>query len=233
MSRSWLQRLIDDGNVLVDGQVRSRTFKVTPGQVIEVSIPPIEEDELIAEEMPLGVVYAGPSTSSRSASRPAWSVHPTPVTAPVPSSMPCSTIRRRQDGRVQRPGIVHRLDRAASGFIVIGRSDAGRLALLDHGPAVRHQGVQGGDPGRAIWTPEFAIDAPIGRDPTQRKRMAVIQSGKRANVRDRSGLRHRSRALSMSGSIPAARINPGPHGVRRLPDRRGPCLQPVPWRRRR
>ena len=90
----------------------------------------------------------------------------------------------------QRPGIVHRLDRETSGLIVVGRTDGGRLALLeqwaDRSVIKEYKAIIRGTP----EDDEFAIDAPIGRDPAQRKRMAVIQSGKSAqshvNVRERA-----------------------------------------------
>jgi 23S rRNA pseudouridine1911/1915/1917 synthase len=82
----------------------------------------------------------------------------------------------------QRPGIVHRLDRETSGLIVVGRTDAGRLALLDQwsdrSVIKEYEAIVRGVPPDE----EFAIDAPIGRDPTQRKRMAVIQGGKEART---------------------------------------------------
>ena len=190
MSRSWLQRLIDDGNVLVDGQVRSRTFKVTPGQVIEVSIPPVEPDELNAEAIPLDVVYEDADIIA--INKPAGMVvHPAP--GHRSGTLVNALLHYAPDISMagsQRPGIVHRLDRDTSGLIVVGRTDAGRLALLeqwaDRSVVKEYQAIIRGVP----EDDEFAIDAPIGRDPAQRKRMAVIQSGKSAQshvtVRERA-----------------------------------------------
>jgi 23S rRNA pseudouridine1911/1915/1917 synthase len=190
MSRSWLQRLIDDGNVLVDGQVRGRTFKVTPGQVIEVSIPPVEPDELVAEAIPLEVVYEDADIVA--INKPAGMVvHPAP--GHRSGTLVNALLHYAPDISMagsQRPGIVHRLDRDTSGLIVVGRTDAGRLALLeqwaDRSVVKEYQAIIRGVPEDA----EFAIDAPIGRDPAQRKRMTVIQSGKSAQshvtVRERA-----------------------------------------------
>ena len=93
MSRSWLQRLIEDGNVLVDGQVRSRTFKVTPGQVIEVAIPPVEPDELVPEVIPLDVVYEDADIIAINKAA-GMVVHPAPGTDPARWSMRFSITRR-------------------------------------------------------------------------------------------------------------------------------------------
>jgi 23S rRNA pseudouridine1911/1915/1917 synthase len=180
MSRSWLQRLIDDGNVLVDGQVRSRTFKVTPGQIIEVTVPPVEADELLAEEIPLDVVYEDEHIIAINKAA-GMVVHPAP--GHRSGTLVNALLHYAPDISMagsQRPGIVHRLDRDTSGLIVIGRTDAGRLALLEHWAertvVKAYEAIVRGVPADQ----EFAIDAPIGRDPTQRKRMAVIQSGKDA-----------------------------------------------------
>jgi 23S rRNA pseudouridine1911/1915/1917 synthase len=182
MSRSWLQRLIDDGNVLVDGQVRSRTFKVTPGQIIEIAIPPVEEDELVAEEIALDVIYEDEHIIA--INKPAGMVvHPAP--GHRTGTLVNALLHYAPDVSMagsQRPGIVHRLDRDTSGLIVIGRTDAGRLALLEQWAertvTKDYEAIIRGVPPEQ----EFAIDAPIGRDPTQRKRMAVIQSGKDAQT---------------------------------------------------
>jgi 23S rRNA pseudouridine1911/1915/1917 synthase len=180
MSRSRLQRLIDDGNVLVDGQVRSRTFKVTPGQIIEVTVPPVEADELLAEEIPLDVVYEDEHIIAINKAA-GMVVHPAP--GHRSGTLVNALLHYAPDISMagsQRPGIVHRLDRDTSGLIVIGRTDAGRLALLEQWAertvVKAYEAIVRGVPADQ----EFAIDAPIGRDPTQRKRMAVIQSGKDA-----------------------------------------------------
>jgi len=180
MSRSRLQRLIDDGNVLVDGQVRSRTFKVTPGQIIEVTVPPVEADELLAEEIPLDVVYEDEHIIAINKAA-GMVVHPAP--GHRSGTLVNALLHYAPDISMagsQRPGIVHRLDRDTSGLIVIGRTDAGRLALLEQWAertvVKEYEAIVRGVPADQ----EFAIDAPIGRDPTQRKRMAVIQSGKDA-----------------------------------------------------
>jgi 23S rRNA pseudouridine1911/1915/1917 synthase len=180
MSRSRLQRLIDDGNVLVDGQVRSRTFKVTPGQIIEVTVPPVEAVELLAEEIPLDVVYEDEHIIAINKAA-GMVVHPAP--GHRSGTLVNALLHYAPDISMagsQRPGIVHRLDRDTSGLIVIGRTDAGRLALLEQWAertvVKAYEAIVRGVPADQ----EFAIDAPIGRDPTQRKRMAVIQSGKDA-----------------------------------------------------
>jgi len=182
MSRSWLQRVIDDGLVLVDGQVRGRTFKVTPGQEIVVTVPPTVEDELLAEDIPLEIVYEDADIIAIN-KRPGMVVHPAP--GHRSGTLVNALLHYAPDITMagsHRPGIVHRLDRDTSGLIVVGRTDAGRLALLeqwaDRSVVKEYQAIIRGIPDE----PEFAIDAPIGRDPTLRKRMAVMPKGKSAQT---------------------------------------------------
>ena len=182
MSRSWLQRVIDDGRVLVDGQVRSRTFKVTPGQEIVVSVPPVAEVELAPEDIPLNIVYEDADIIVIN-KRAGMVVHPAP--GHRTGTLVNALLHYAPDVSMagsQRPGIVHRLDRDTSGLIVVGRTDAGRMALLEQwadGSVVKeYQAIIRGVPEVA----EFAIDAPIGRDPTLRKRMAVVPTGKSAQT---------------------------------------------------
>jgi 23S rRNA pseudouridine1911/1915/1917 synthase len=180
MSRSWIQRLIDDGHVLVDGLVRNRTFKVTPGEVIEVSVPEVVADELEAEDIPLDIVYEDQDVIVIN-KRAGMVVHPAP--GHRSGTLVNALLFYAPDVSMagsQRPGIVHRLDRDTSGLIVVGRTDAGRLALLeqwaDRSVIKEYRAIIRGVPDEG----SFNIDAPIGRDPRQRNRMAVIGTGKSA-----------------------------------------------------
>lgn len=180
MSRSWLQRVIDDGHVLVDNRVRGRTFKMTPGQEVTVHLPAIEPDELLAEEIPLEIVYeeADIAVINKAAG---MVVHPAP--GHRSGTLVNALLHRYPDIAMagsHRPGIVHRLDRDTSGLIAVGRTDSGRLTLLeqwaDRSVSKQYLALLRGDPP----DDEFVVDAPIGRDPQQRKKMTVIASGKPA-----------------------------------------------------
>lgn len=182
MSRTWVQRVIEDGLVRVDGQVRGRTFKVTPGQEIVVSVPSVAEDELVAEAIPLEIVYEDADIIVIN-KRAGMVVHPAP--GHRSGTLVNAILHHAPDVAMagsRRPGIVHRLDRDTSGLIVVGRSEAGRLALLeqwaDRSVIKEYQAIIRGVPEAR----EFAIDAPIGRDPSQRKRMAIVISGKSAQT---------------------------------------------------
>lgn len=180
LSRAHVQRLIDSGLVKVDGVERRQKFKMTPGEVIEVRIPPVTEDELKAEPIPLDIFFE--DAHMLVINKPAGMVvHPAPghATGTLVNAVLHHSPEVAMAGS-HRPGIVHRLDRDTSGLIVVAKTDAGRLSLLEQwaGRSVvkEYLAVARGAP----EADDFVIDAPIGRDPKQRNRMAVVLSGKSA-----------------------------------------------------
>jgi 23S rRNA pseudouridine1911/1915/1917 synthase len=180
VSRTWIQRLIESGQVTVDGFERSQTFKMTPGQIVLVNIPPTEDDELEAENIPLDVIYEEPDLAV--INKPAGMVvHPAP--GHRSGTLVNALLYRYPDiamSGTNRPGIVHRLDRETSGLIVVARTDRGRLKLLeqwaDRSVIKEYLAIATGVPSE---TP-FRIDVPIGRDPKQRNKMAALATGKTA-----------------------------------------------------
>ncbi len=178
LSRSHVQRLIDDGLVTVDRIVRRQKFKVTPGQMIDVRIPPVADDELEPEPIPLDILFEDEHIIV--INKPAGMVvHPAPGHT---SGTLVNAVLHHSPGVAMagshRPGIVHRLDRDTSGLIVVAKTDAGRLSLLeqwaDRSVLKEYLAIARGAP----EDDSFVVDAPIGRDPKQRNRMAVVPSGK-------------------------------------------------------
>lgn len=180
LSRGVVQNLIDAGHVLVDGVVRKPKFHVTPGQKITVEIPPPAEDEIQPDPIPLAVVYEDADVIL--IDKPAGMVvHPAPghprgtLANALVAHVPGIAV-----GGSQRPGIVHRLDKDTSGLIVAAKSDRGRNALVaqwaDQTVRKTYIALVRG----VIPENEATIDAPIGRDPKDRQRMAVVRSGRSA-----------------------------------------------------
>ena len=180
LSRGVVQNLIDSGHVLVDGILRKPKFHVTPGQKITVEIPPPAEDEIQPDLIPLVVVYEDADVIL--IDKPAGMVvHPAPghprgtLANALVAHVPGIAV-----GGSQRPGIVHRLDKDTSGLIVAAKSDRGRNALVAQwaDQTVRKTYIA------LVWgvvpEDEATIDAPIGRDPKDRQRMAVVRSGRPA-----------------------------------------------------
>jgi 23S rRNA pseudouridine1911/1915/1917 synthase len=180
MSRGTVQGLIESGRVRVDGQQRKPKFRMTPGEVVSVEIPPPRIDEILPDPIPLAIVYEDADVIV--VDKPAGMVvHPAPghprgtlanaLLAHVPGiSVGCS----------QRPGIVHRLDKDTSGLIVAAKTDRGRTALVSQWETRSVEKTYLALVSGSLMDEEATIDAPIGRDPKNRQRMAVVRSGRPA-----------------------------------------------------
>lgn len=190
MSRNYLQRLIEDGHVLVDGIVRRQSFKMTSGQVVTVAIPEDETFDLVAEDIPLAVLFEDDDVLV--IDKPAGLVvHPAPghptgtLVNAVLFHAPAISI-----GGGNRPGIVHRLDKDTSGVMVVAKTDRAHTSLVEQWPTgsvtKRYVALVGGK----IAEDEATIDAPIARDPANRMRMAPVRTGKHAVSHFRVSERH-------------------------------------------
>ena len=186
LSRNRLQQLIADGRVLVNGRAAKPSLKLKAGDKLEVSVPPRRRTRLAPEAQPLVIVHEDDDVLVLE--KPAGLVvHPgagvqsgTLVNALLHHAPEIATV-----GGEGRPGVVHRLDRDTSGLLVVAKTEAAYLALVE---ALRERTVSRvyhalvwGDTGPN----EGVIDLPIGRDPKDRKRMAVIRgpAGKTARTR--------------------------------------------------
>lgn len=180
LSRTYLQQLIEDGHVLVDGISRRAAFKITPGQVVSVAIPDTADVDIEPENLPLDVIYDDDDVVV--INKPAgFVVHPAPghprgtVVNALLYHYPGISV-----GGLNRPGIVHRLDKDTSGVMIIAKSDRAHSTLIQ-----QWQNREVGKHYTALVTgvvdeDEATIDAPIGRDPANRLRMAAVRSGKDA-----------------------------------------------------
>ncbi len=180
LSRSYLHHLIESGGVSVDGVTRRPAFKVTPGQVIEVRIPPPVEEAILPEAIPLDIVFEDDEVIVLN--KPAGLVvHPAPghAAGTLVNALLHHAPEIKVGGRL-RPGIVHRLDKDTSGLMVVAKTDRARNSLVDQWQArsvdKRYIALVHG----VTEEDEATIDAPLGRDPVQRQRMAVTRTGKEA-----------------------------------------------------
>jgi len=183
LSRGTVQVLIESGRVRVDGQQRKPKFRMTPGEVVSVEIPPPEIDEILPDPIPLTIVYEDADVIV--VDKPAGMVvHPAPghprgtLANALLAHVPGISV-----GGSQRPGIVHRLDKDTSGLIVAAKTDRGRTTLVsqweDRTVEKTYLALVAG----SVADEEATIDAPIGRDPKNRQRMAVLRSGRPAVTR--------------------------------------------------
>jgi 23S rRNA pseudouridine1911/1915/1917 synthase len=181
LSRSRVVQLLAEGRVRLNGRVPKKSDRPTVGDVIEVELPTPAASTVAAEPIALDVVYEDADLVV--INKPAGLVvHPAPGHAS--GTLVNALLHHIGDlsgiGGVLRPGIVHRLDKDTSGLLLVAKHDRAHRAL---GEALRDRVIRRAYLA-AVWghltTDTLTIDAPIGRSPTQRKRMAVVPGGRLA-----------------------------------------------------
>lgn len=173
-SRSTVQRLINSGDVTVNEKVVKSNYKVQNLDSIKVSIPEIKPLELIPEEIPLTVLYEDHDIIIVNKSR-GMVVHP--AVGNYNGTLVNALLEHCEDlsgiNGVARPGIVHRLDKDTSGVMVVAKSDRAHVSLAkqikDRTASRRYLAIVYGN----IKEDQGVIKAPIGRHPSDRKKMAV------------------------------------------------------------
>ena len=182
LTRSAAQRLIEDGAVLLGGKAVKKNYKCAAGDRFEVLLPEAEETELVAQDIPLDVVYEDGDVIV--VNKPTGLVvHPAP--GHPDGTLVNALLHHCGDslsgiGGEKRPGIVHRIDRDTSGLIIAAKNDAAHAALSaqlsDHTLARTYECLVSGNMKQDSGT----VDAPIGRSSADRKKMAVVPGGRRA-----------------------------------------------------
>lgn len=183
LSRSYVQRLIGEGRLTHDGRpVRSNTV-FQPGASLELDIPEREETVLLAEDVPLAVVYEDEDVLV--IDKPSGLVtHPSP--GHNGGTLVNALLARggiEAYGTVagdERPGIVHRLDRDTSGLIVVARNDRAQAAVMSQLRARRVKKTYLALVHGSLAAELGRIEAPIGRDPRRFGRMTVVAGGRAA-----------------------------------------------------
>ena len=184
LSRSYAQRLIADGQVTVDGTARKANYKLRGGEEIVCTMPPAEEIEICAEDIPLDILYEDADIIVVNKAR-GMVVHPAAgiYTGTLVNALLWHCHDLSGINGALRPGIVHRLDKDTSGVMVAAKNDMAHHYLarqirdkdarreyraIVHGNIVPRAGVITGD---------------IGRHPTDRKKMAIVrENGKPATT---------------------------------------------------
>ena len=181
LSRSRVAQLMGGGHVRLNGVVPRKSERVAEGDVIEVDVPPPEPSGVVAEDIPLDIVYE--DRDLLVVNKPAGLVvHPAPghprgtlVNALLHHVGDLSGI-----GGVKRPGIVHRLDKDTSGLIIVAKHDRAHRRLS--GALKRrliHRSYLTASWGH-LESDEQTVDAPIARSRRERKKMTVAEGGRRA-----------------------------------------------------
>lgn len=184
LSRTRVAALIREGRVLVDGRTPRKSEAVSAGQRIQVEIPAPEPLTAQPQDIPVDIVYQDASVVVVN-KPPGLVVHPAPGHAS--GTLVNALLHHVRDlsgvGGALRPGIVHRLDRDTSGLMVVAKDDQAHRALSR---ALKERQVRrlylAASWGHLPRSP-LTIDGPIGRHPTDRKKMAVTERGRLALTR--------------------------------------------------
>ena len=175
LTRSAAQRLLEEGRAVCAGRPVKKNDRLGPGQELELTLPDPEPVELLPQDIPLDVVYEDGDVIV--VNKPVGMVvHPAPGhpdgTLVNALLYHCGDSLSGINGEL-RPGIVHRIDRDTSGLIIAAKNDRAHLALAaqlqDHTLSRVYEAVAVGGFREDAGT----VDAPIGRHPVDRKRMAV------------------------------------------------------------
>ena len=182
VTRSNAQGLIDGGFVLVNGKVQAKNYRLRAGDDVETDVPEPKELEALPENIPLNIIYEDDDI----------------IVINKPSGMVVHPANGNESGTlvnallyhckgslsgingVIRPGIVHRIDKDTSGLLVVAKNDDSHVflssLLKDHGIKRIYHAILTGH----LKESQGTVNAPIGRHPVDRKKMAIVKGGKEA-----------------------------------------------------
>lgn len=177
LSRSAAARLMEEGHITLEGKTVTKNTKLCEGDVLSVELPEPEPSEALPENIPLDIVYEDEDIIV--VNKPVGMVvHPAagnPNGTLVNALLYHCGDQLSGIGGVIRPGIVHRIDKDTSGLLVVAKNDAAHLSLSEqlktHTVSRVYEAIALGN----IKTDAGTVNAPIGRHPTDRKKMAVVR----------------------------------------------------------
>ena len=182
LTRSAAARLLEDGQVTAGDKPLPKNYRLRGGETLTVLLPEVQETELLAQDIPLDVVYEDGDVIVLNKPK-GLVVHPAPGHAD--GTLVNALLHHCGDslsgiGGEKRPGIVHRIDRDTSGLIIAAKNDFAHqklsAQLSDHSLARTYECIVIGN----LREDSGTVDAPIGRDRRDRKKMAVVPDGRRA-----------------------------------------------------
>ncbi|MBQ8879481.1 MAG: RluA family pseudouridine synthase [Clostridia bacterium] len=179
LSRSAAAKLIESGEIRVNGGPVQKKYLPREDDIIEIRLPELRESEAVAEDIPIDVVYEDDYIIVVNKPQ-GMVVHP--AAGNYTGTLVNALLYHCRDslsgiGGVMRPGIVHRIDKDTSGLLVVAKCDEAHLKLSEE---LKHHGIE--REYLALVVGGFSedsgtVDLPIGRHPTDRKKMAVIKDG--------------------------------------------------------
>ncbi len=185
VSRSNMQKLLEDGRVKRGEKIIKANYKVRAGEMFVMDIPEPEPIEAVPENIPLDIIYEDDDVVVLNKAR-GMVVHPAPgnYTGTLVNALLYHCSNLSGINSAIRPGIVHRLDKDTSGIMIVAKNDAAHISLsqqIQSKTAVRtYLAVVRGN----IKTDSGTIETQIARDKTDRKKMAVVKEGGRDAITD-------------------------------------------------
>ena len=182
ITRTAVQRLIDEKNILVNGKEQKASYKVNENDVVEVEIPEPKKIEIKAEDIPIEVIYEDSDIIVVNKPK-GMVVHP--GNGNVDGTL-VNAIMAKCEGSLSgiggeiRPGIVHRIDKDTSGLLIVAKNDKAHVNLSEQIKAHKVKKTYIALVRGVVKEDEATIDMPIGRSKTDRKKMAVCKDGKNA-----------------------------------------------------
>lgn len=182
-SRSYLQKIIKEGSVLVNGSSVKASYRMDDQDEVTIDLPELKEPEIEAENIPLDILYEDDDLLMVNKPK-GMVVHPS-VGHTTGTLVNAVMYHCKEDlsgiNGVMRPGIVHRIDKDTTGVLVICKNDKAHNfvaeQLKEHSITRKYRAIVNG----VIKEDEGTVNAPIGRHPTERKKMAINEkNGKHA-----------------------------------------------------
>lgn len=181
-SRSFFQKLIKDGHVLVNDTPEKANYRLRMEDLISVTIPDAVETPILPENIPLDILYEDDDLLVVNKPK-GMVVHPSAghYTGTLVNAIMyhCKDSLSGINGEI-RPGIVHRIDMDTTGSLIVCKNDESHIFIAEqikeHSVTRKYRGIVYG----GVSDDEGTIDAPIGRHPTDRKKMAIVPNGKPA-----------------------------------------------------
>lgn len=182
LTRSASQKVLADGCITVNAKAIKKNYKISENDIIEAELPEPTELDCVPENIPVDIVYEDEHLAVVNKPK-GMVVHPAPGNY---TGTLVNALLYHMKGRLSsingviRPGIVHRIDKNTSGLLMIAKTDEAHLGLAEqikeHSFERRYEAILTGN----LKDDEGTIDAPIGRHPEDRKKMAIVQGAREA-----------------------------------------------------
>ena len=183
LSRSRVQKLIEEGLITVNGGIAKPSYRLEVDDLVVVRVPPPEPTEVRPEAIPLDIVYEDEDiiVVNKPAGMVVYPAYGHRTGTLVNAVLAHCPELAGEEGAL-RPGIVHRLDKDTSGLIIVAKKDVARRYLQRQFKARKVKKVYVALLEGRLQPARGVIEAPIGRDKKRRKRMAVVEGGREART---------------------------------------------------